>query len=326
MTILVTGAAGFIGYSVAFSLLERGDRVVGVDNVNNYYEVQLKEARLARLNQHDDFRFVRADVGDPSAMRDIAAEFGPFKRIVHLAAQAGVRYSLENPMAYIESNLVGHACVLELCRHTEGFEHLVYGSSSSVYGGNANVPFSTEHRVDRPISLYAATKAADELMSHAYSHLYDVPQTGLRYFTVYGPWGRPDMALFRFTDAILNDRPIRVFNYGDMRRDFTYIDDVVDGTLRALDRPLFRSNRHPPHRVFNLGNNRAESLLDVIDVLEETLGRKAEKRLEPIQPGDVPETYADISAAAREIGYAPKTTVKEGIPRFVDWFREYHGC
>ena len=325
MTILVTGAAGFIGHAVALSLLDRGDRVVGVDNVNDYYDTRLKEARLARLNRHGGFRFVRADVSDPSAMRDAAAELGPFRKIAHLAAQAGVRYSLENPMAYVESNLVGHARILELCRRTDGFEHLVYASSSSVYGGSAAAPFSTDDRVDRPVSLYAATKAADELMSHAYAHLYGLPQTGLRYFTVYGPWGRPDMALFLFTDAILNDRPIRVFNRGDMRRDFTYIDDIVDGTLRALDRPPPRAEGTPPHRVFNLGANRAERLLDVIGALEEALGRKAERRLEPMQPGDVPETWADVSAAAREIGYAPRTTIREGVPRFVDWFREYHG-
>ena len=325
MTILVTGAAGFIGYGVAAALLDRGDRVVGVDNVNDYYDARLKEARLALLKRRDGFRFVRADISDPSALRDVAAGLGPFRKIVHLAAQAGVRHSLENPMAFVESNLAGHARILELCRRTDGFEHLVYASSSSVYGANATAPFSTADRVDRPVSLYAATKAADELMSHAYSHLYGAPQTGLRYFTVYGPWGRPDMAMFLFTDAILNDRPIRVFNHGDMRRDFTYIDDIVDGTLRALDRPPPRADGTPPHRVFNLGNGRAERLLDVIGALEEALGRKAERRLEPLQPGDVPETLADISAAAREIGYAPRTTIGEGIPRFVDWFREYRG-
>ncbi len=325
MTILVTGAAGFIGHGVASALLRRGDRVAGIDNLNDYTDVALKEARLAELKRHRGFRFVRGDVSDPSALRDAAAGSGPFRRIVHLAAQAGVRYSLENPMAYVESNLAGHARVLELCRRTEGFEHLVYASSSSVYGGGSDAPFSTDRRVDRPISLYAATKAAGELMSHAYSHLYGVPQTGLRYFTVYGPWGRPDMALYLFTDAILDGRPIRVFNRGDMRRDFTYIDDAVDGTLRALDRPPSPPDGDPPHRIFNLGNNRAERLLDVIGVLEEALGRTAEKRLEPLQPGDVPETCADISHAARELGYAPGTAVREGVPRFVDWFREYHG-
>ena len=324
MTILVTGAAGFIGHAVALALLDRGDRVVGVDNVNDYYDTRLKEARLARLNRHGGFRFVRADVSDSSALEDVAAGLGPFGRIVHLAAQAGVRHSIEDPMSYVESNLVGHARILELCRRTDGFEHLVYASSSSVYGESATAPFSTDDRVDRPVSLYAATKAADELMSHAYGHLYGLPQTGLRYFTVYGPWGRPDMALFLFTDAILNDRPIRVFNHGDMRRDFTYIDDIVDGTLRALDRPPPRADGTPPHRVFNLGTDRAERLLDVIGVIEEALGRKAERRLEPLQPGDVPETWADISAAARELGYAPATTIGEGVRRFVDWFREYH--
>lgn len=326
MTVLVTGAAGFIGFTVSLALLDRGDRVVGVDNVNDYYDVKLKKARLARLGQKDGFSFVRADVSNLAAMNDVSRQHGPFRRVVHLAAQAGVRYSLENPMAYVESNLVGHACILELCHHTDGFEHLVYASSSSVYGGGAEVPFSTDDRVDRPISVYAATKAADELMSYTYSHLYDLPQTALRYFTVYGPWGRPDMALYLFTDAILHDRPIRVFNFGDMRRDFTYVDDIADGTLRALDRPPAWSGDEPPHRIYNLGNNRAEPLLKVIELLEQTLGKRADKQLEPIQPGDVRETFADISSASRELGFAPKTTVEEGVVRFVEWYREYHGC
>ena len=307
-------------------MLDRGDRVVGVDNVNDYYDVKLKKARLARLGQKDGFSFVRADVSNLAAMNDVSRQHGPFRRVVHLAAQAGVRYSLENPMAYVESNLVGHACILELCHHTDGFEHLVYASSSSVYGGGAEVPFSTDDRVDRPISVYAATKAADELMSYTYSHLHDLPQTALRYFTVYGPWGRPDMALYLFTDAILHDRPIRVFNFGDMRRDFTYVDDIADGTLRALDRPPAWSGDEPPHRIYNLGNNRAEPLLKVIELLEQTLGKRADKQLEPIQPGDVRETFADISSASRELGFAPKTTVEEGVVRFVEWYREYHGC
>ena len=325
MTILVTGAAGFIGFNVSLALLGRGDRVVGVDTVNDYYDVKLKEARLAKLKQHESFQFVQANVSDLTAMQNLARQFGPFPRVVHLAAQAGVRYSLENPMAYVESNLVGHASIVELCHQTDSFEHLVYASSSSVYGGNATIPFSTEHRVDRPISLYAATKAADELISYTYSHLFDLPQTGLRFFTVYGPWGRPDMALYLFTDAILHDRPIRVFNFGDMRRDFTYIDDIVDGTIRALDRPPARSGDNPPHRVFNLGNNRAEPLLKVIEILEQALGKVAEKQLEPIQPGDVRETFADISVAVQELGFAPKTTIEDGVLRFVEWYREYHG-
>ncbi|MBH61886.1 MAG: protein CapI [Alphaproteobacteria bacterium] len=325
MKVLVTGAAGFIGFSVSRALLERGDRVVGIDNVNDYYDVSLKEARLALLEQHDGFEFVRADVSDLATLTEISDKHGPFPRVVHLAAQAGVRYSIENPMAYVQSNLVGHASILELCRATENFEHLTYASSSSVYGGNAMVPFSVEDRVDRPISLYAATKVADELMSYTYSHLYDLPQTGLRFFTVYGPWGRPDMALYLFTDAILHDRPIRVFNFGEMQRDFTYIDDIVDGTIRALDRPPKMTNQSPAHRVFNLGNNRAEPLLKVIEILEKTLGKQAERQLEPIQPGDVPETFADISSAARELGFAPKTGVEEGVAQFVDWYRTYHG-
>tara|TARA_A100001037_G_scaffold12867_1_gene11965 strand:+ start:2871 stop:3851 length:981 start_codon:yes stop_codon:yes gene_type:complete len=325
MKVLVTGAAGFIGFSVSRALLERGDRVVGIDNVNDYYDVSLKEARLALLEQHDGFEFVRADVSDLATLTEISEKHGPFPRVVHLAAQAGVRYSIENPMAYVQSNLVGHASILELCRATENFEHLTYASSSSVYGGNAKVPFSVEDRVDRPISLYAATKAADELMSYTYSHLYDLPQTGLRFFTVYGPWGRPDMALYLFTDAILHDRPIRVFNFGEMQRDFTYIDDIVDGTIRALDRPPKMTNQSPAHRVFNLGNNRAEPLLKVIEILEKALGKQTERQLEPIQPGDVPETFADISSAARELGFAPKTGVEEGVAQFVDWYRTYHG-
>ena len=326
MKVLVTGAAGFIGFSVSRALLERGDRVVGLDNMNDYYDVSLKEDRLALLRQHEEFEFVHADVSDFAALMAIAEKRGPFPRVVHLAAQAGVRYSIDNPMAYVQSNLVGHASILELCRATENFEHLTYASSSSVYGGNAKVPFSVEDRVNRPISLYAATKASDELMSYTYSHLYNVPQTGLRFFTVYGPWGRPDMALYLFTEAILNDRPISVFNFGDMRRDFTFIDDIVEGTIRALDRPPARTNQEPPHRVFNLGNNQAEPLLKVIEILEKALGKKANKILEPIQPGDVPETYADISAAARELGFAPKTSVEEGVAKFVDWYRMYSGC
>ena len=325
MKVLVTGAAGFIGFSVSRALLERGDRVVGIDNVNDYYDVSLKEARLALLEQHDGFEFVRADVSDLATLTEISEKHGPFPRVVHLAAQAGVRYSIENHMAYVQSNLVGHASILELCRATENFEHLTYASSSSVYGGNSKVPFSVEDRVDRPISLYAATKAADELMSYTYSHLYDLPQTGLRFFTVYGPWGRPDMALYLFTDAILHDRPIRVFNFGEMQRDFTYIDDIVDGTIRALDRPPKMTNQSPAHRVFNLGNNRAEPLLKVIEILEKALGKQTERQLEPIQPGDAPETFADISSAARELGFAPKTGVEEGVAQFVDWYRTYHG-
>ena len=325
MKVLVTGAAGFIGFSVSHALLERGDRVVGLDNLNDYYDVSLKEARLELLKQHGEFEFVRADVSDLAALMEIAEKHGPFPRVVHLAAQAGVRYSIENPMAYVQSNLVGHVSILELCRATDNFEHLTYASSSSVYGGNAKVPFHVEDRVDRPISLYAATKAADELMSYTYSHLYDLPQTGLRFFTVYGPWGRPDMALYLFTDAMLNDQPIRVFNFGEMRRDFTFIDDIVEGTIRALDRPPAKTNQEPAHRVFNLGNNQAEPLLKVIEILEQALGKKANRNLEPMQPGDVPETFADISSAVRELGFTPKTGIQEGVAQFVDWYRMYHG-
>lgn len=325
MTVLVTGAAGFIGFHTCLALLKRGERVIGIDNLNNYYDVSLKQARLSCVSNYKAFTFARADVSNLEALKEITIKYGPFYRIIHLAAQAGVRHSLENPMAYVHSNLVGHAGILEICHGIDNFQHLVYASSSSVYGGNANTPCSVKDRVDRPISLYAATKAADELMSHTYSHLYNLPQTGLRFFTVYGPWGRPDMALYLFTEAILNDRPIRVFNYGDMRRDFTYVDDIVDGILRALDRAPDRTDGSPPHRVYNLGNNQSEPLLKVIGILETVLGKQAEKKLEPIQPGDVRETFADISESVRDLGFNPSTNVEEGVSRFVAWYRTYNG-
>ncbi len=324
MSILVTGAAGFIGSALSRALLARGDRVVGLDDFNAYYDPALKEARAARLTDQANFTMVRADIADKEAVLAATREHGPFRRIVHLAAQAGVRYSLENPMAYVQTNLVGQLNILELCRQTEGFEHLVYASSSSVYGGNTKLPFALDDRVDTPVSIYAATKRADELMGHSYSHLYGLPMTGLRYFTVYGPWGRPDMALFIFTKAIFEGRPIRIFNHGDMMRDFTYIDDIVDGTMRALDNPP-NDGEQLPWRLYNIGNHRSEPLLRLIEVLEQAIGRRAERQLEPMQPGDVKETYADISAIQQDLGFVPTTQIDEGVPRFVDWYRDYHG-
>jgi UDP-glucuronate 4-epimerase len=322
MRVLVTGAAGFIGYHVAQRLLARGDTVIGLDVVNDYYDVRLKEARLAQLAAHPNFQMHRLDLGEPEQVQAALRETR-FERAVHLAAQAGVRYSLTNPFAYVRSNLLGHVTILELCRHMPGFEHLVYASSSSVYGGNTKMPFAVADRVDQPISLYAATKKADELMSHTYSHLYGMPTTGLRFFTVYGPWGRPDMAMWLFTEAILAGRPIRVFNHGKMQRDFTYIDDIVTGVVAALDHPP--SGEGAPAKVYNIGNNRPEQLMEMIGVLEAAIGRKAEMKMEPMQPGDVAATYADISAIQSDLGYAPTTPIEVGIPAFVNWYRDYHG-
>lgn len=322
MRVLVTGAAGFIGYHVAQRLLARGDTVIGLDVVNDYYDVRLKEARLARLSAHPGFEMHRLDLGEPEQVQAALREVR-FERAVHLAAQAGVRYSLTHPFAYVRSNLLGHVTVLELCRHMPGFEHLVYASSSSVYGGNTKMPFAVADRVDQPISLYAATKKADELMSHTYSHLYGMPTTGLRFFTVYGPWGRPDMAMWLFTEAILAGRPIRVFNHGQMQRDFTFIDDIVTGVVAALDNPP--AGEGAPAKVYNIGNNKPEQLMEMIGVLEAAIGRTAEKIMEPMQPGDVAATYADISAIQADLGYAPTTPIEEGIPAFVDWYVDYHG-
>lgn len=323
MTILVTGVAGFIGAAVAQALLSRGEAVVGIDNMNDYYDVRLKEARLARLTALPGFTFRRADIADRDGFT--AALSGlPVRKAVHLAAQAGVRYSLTNPFAYIQSNLLGQAVILEYCRNQAGFEHLVYASSSSVYGGNTKLPFSEQDPVDRPVSLYAATKKADELMGHAYSHLFGIPQTGLRFFTVYGPWGRPDMALFLFTRAILAGEAIPIFNHGDMERDFTYIDDIVDGVIRALDHPPAAAEGAAAHRVYNIGNNRPTPLLHLVAVLEAALGRKAIKRFEPMQPGDVKATYADITAIERDLGFSPATSIEEGVPRFVAWYRSFY--
>lgn len=328
MTVLVTGVAGFIGYHVARALLERGEHVIGIDNFTPYYSLELKRARLTELDPWagDRFRFLEVDFADEAALTASLAPFD-FDRIVHLGAQPGVRYSIENPGAYAKSNLVGHLNMLEAGRH-RGVAHLVYASSSSVYGGNDSLPFRVEDRADHPISLYAATKKADELMSETYSHLYRLPQTGLRFFTVYGPWGRPDMAVWLFTKKILAGEPIEVFGHGDMRRDFTYIDDILAGILAALDNPppddgaVKAGGSQGPHRLFNIGNNRSEELTHLIDVIEAACGRKAERIVKPMQPGDVRDTYADISAIQRDLGYAPTTPIDAGVPKFVRWYRE----
>ena len=333
MKILVTGGAGFIGMHVAQRLLARGDSVVALDNLNDYYDPGLKRARLARLGAEAGFRFMHEDVADRAAMDRLFAEQG-FDRVVHLAAQAGVRYSLQNPQAYIDSNVVGFMHVLEGCRHGR-VGHLVYASSSSVYGGNARLPFSEHDNVDHPVSMYAATKKANELMAHTYSHLFGLPTTGLRFFTVYGPWGRPDMALFLFTRAILEDRPIDVFNHGRMLRDFTYIDDIVEGIVHTLDRPAtpdpaFDAARpdpacsNAPYRVFNIGNASPVPLMEFIEAIEKALGRTARKNFLPMQDGDVPATSADVSALAAWTGFSPGTPVDVGVQRFVDWYRDYY--
>jgi UDP-glucuronate 4-epimerase len=331
MTVLVTGAAGFIGFHVADRLLARGETVVGIDNVNDYYSVQLKRDRIAELQRRhgDVFGFREVDFADERAL-DGAVEGLDFDRIAHLGAQAGVRYSLENPRAYVRANLLGHLNLLELARQRET-GHLVYASSSSVYGGNDTLPFRVEDRVDHPLSLYAATKKADELMSETYAHLYRIPQTGLRFFTVYGPWGRPDMAMWLFTQAILAGRPIEVFGEGNMRRDFTYIDDIVTGVVAALDNAPADDGTEKaggssnPHRLYNIGNHRSEELMRMIGLIEQACGRTAEKRLLEMQPGDVRDTYADISAIQRDLGFSPTTAIDEGVPRFVSWYRDYHG-
>ncbi len=324
MTILVTGAAGFIGSHVCIKLLERGETVLGVDNLNDYYDVTLKEARLGRIKDHPNFRFAKINIADREGLSQAISDAGGIRRAVHLAAQAGVRYSLVNPFAYVETNVMGHTVILEACRHAPDFEHLVYASSSSVYGGNKDLPFSVDDRVDNPVSMYAATKKSDELISHSYSHLFRVPATGLRFFTVYGPWGRPDMALWIFTKAIYTGEPVPIFNNGDMRRDFTYIDDIVDGTIRALDNPPEDDGETPPHRVFNIGNHRSEELMRLVEILEQATGRKAEKEFLPMQPGDVQETYADITPIQEQLGFQPRTSIEQGIPAFVEWYRDYH--
>ncbi|MGE5386630.1 MAG: NAD-dependent epimerase [Betaproteobacteria bacterium] len=333
MKILVTGAAGFIGMHTSLRLLARGDEVVGIDNLNDYYDPTLKEARLARLAPHAGFRFVKLDVADRPGMDALFAR-ERFDRVIHLAAQAGVRYSLQNPHAYVDSNLVGFVNILEGCRH-HGVQHLAYASSSSVYGGNTKMPFSEHDSVDHPVSLYAATKKANELMAHTYSHLYGLPTTGLRFFTVYGPWGRPDMALFLFTKAILEGRSIDVFNHGKMQRDFTYIDDIVEGVIRVCDRtaepnPAYVAETpdpgtsNVPYRVFNIGNHDPVPLLDFIGAIEAALGKTADKNFLPLQDGDVPATYADTAALRDWVDFAPATPVPEGVGRFVAWYRDYY--
>jgi UDP-glucuronate 4-epimerase len=331
--VLVTGAAGFIGFFVAKRLLERGDEVVGLDNLNDYYDVRLKYARLALIESDPLFKFLKMDLEDNDGIAGLFEQEG-FDRVVHVAAQAGVRYSLENPRAYIDSNIVGTLNVLEGCRH-HGIEHLVYASSSSVYGANTDMPFSIHQNVDHPLSLYAASKKSNELMAHTYSSLYGIPTTGLRFFTVYGPYGRPDMALFMFTKSIIEGKPIDVFNYGNHRRDFTYIDDIAEGVVRILDRvaepdPDWDSNApdpgtsRAPYRIYNIGNSQPVELMRYIEVLEKCLGRKAERRLLPMQPGDVPDTYADVTDLMDVIGYRPSTSVEEGVARFVEWYREFY--
>jgi UDP-glucuronate 4-epimerase len=332
MRVLITGAAGFIGAALAKRLLARGNQVIGVDNLNDYYQVSLKEARRTRLAEAggNRFSFIQQDFADLPALE---AELGglEFDRIVHLGAQAGVRYSIENPHSYVQSNLVGHLNLLELARHRE-VEHMVYASSSSVYGANRKTPFAVEDRVDHPLSLYAATKKADELMSETYAHLYRIPLTGLRFFTVYGPWGRPDMMMWIFTRKILAGEPIPLFNQGDMYRDFTFIDDIISGVIACLDNPPPDDGQEKaggsikPHRLYNIGNNRSEHLMKVVSLLEEACGRKAELDLLPMQPGDVQRTYADIEAIRHDLSYEPTTNIEDGVPRFVEWYRAYHGA
>jgi len=333
MKILVTGAAGFIGFHTSKLLLERGDEVVGLDNMNDYYDVTLKEARLAILEKTPGFSFVKIDLADRSAMEALFAD-KKFDRVIHLAAQAGVRYSIENPHSYVDSNVVGTLNVLEGCRHND-VEHLVYASTSSVYGANTNMPFSVHQNVDHPLALYAATKKANELMAHSYSHLYGLPTTGLRFFTVYGPFGRPDMALFLFTRHILAGEPIDVFNYGNHRRDFTYVADIVQGIVRSMDHVAEPNadwnsddpdpaTSSAPYRIYNIGNNRPVELMQYIEVLENCLGREAEKNMLPLQPGDVPDTYADSQSLVDAVGYQPATPVEEGVARFVEWYVDYY--
>jgi UDP-glucuronate 4-epimerase len=333
MKFLVTGAAGFIGFHTAQLLLERGDEVVGLDNLNDYYDVTLKQARLAQLQRRSNFRFVKLDLADRPGMKELFAQ-EKFTRAIHLAAQAGVRYSLENPLAYVDSNVVGFANVLEGCRHN-GVEHLVYASTSSVYGANTKMPFSVHQNVDHPLSFYAATKKANELMAHTYAYLYQLPVTGLRFFTVYGPWGRPDMALFLFTKNILAGKPIDVFNYGNHRRDFTYVDDIAQGVVRAADRiatanPQWNGDdpdpgtSKAPYRLYNIGNNQPVELMRYIECIERALGRKAQKNLLPLQLGDVPDTFADIDDLVRDVGYRPATPVEVGVERFVRWYVDYY--
>ncbi len=334
MKVLLTGAAGFIGFHAGTLLLDRGDEVVGLDNLNDYYAVSLKEARLDRLKKHENFRFVKMDLADRAGIAELF-KHEKFQRVINLAAQAGVRYSIQNPLAYIDSNVVGFANILEGCRHND-VEHLVYASTSSVYGANTKMPFSVHQNVDHPLSFYAATKKANELMAHTYAHLYRLPTTGLRFFTVYGPWGRPDMALFLFTKNILADKPIDVFNFGHHKRDFTFVGDIAQGVVRAMDRiaqPNSKwnsdapdpSTSNAPYRLYNIGNNQPVELMRYIEVLEQCLGKKAEKNMLPLQVGDVPDTYADVQALIDDVGFKPATPVDEGVKKFVEWYLGYYG-
>jgi len=333
MRILVTGTAGFIGSSLSIKLLERGDEVIGVDNVNDYYDPSLKEARLLRLKKFDNFTEVRISIEDKGAMDEVFEKYKP-QKVVNLAAQAGVRYSLENPQAYIDANIVGFTNILEGCRYHK-VEHLVYASSSSVYGANETMPFSVHDNVDHPVSLYAASKKANELMAHTYSHLFNIPTTGLRFFTVYGPWGRPDMALFKFTKNIIEGKPIDVFNFGKHKRDFTYIDDIVEGVVRTLDKvaapnPQWNgakpdsASSKAPYRIYNIGSNQPCELMRYIEIIEECVGKKAVKNMLPLQPGDVPATYADVDALIKDVDYKPSTQIEEGVAKFVDWYRDFY--
>ncbi|MEN3974413.1 NAD-dependent epimerase/dehydratase family protein [Emcibacter sp. SYSU 3D8] len=321
MSVLVTGAAGFIGYHVCKTLLARGEQVIGIDNVNSYYSTTLKESRVAELKPHRGFTFIRQDFANLDGMRAAVGGSG-IDRIVHLGAQPGVRYSIDHPMAYAAANLTGHLAVLELARGIKSLRHLVYASSSSVYGGNTKLPFSETDPVEHPVSLYAATKRADELMSDTYAHLYGIPQTGLRFFTVYGPSGRPDMAVWLFTEALFEGRPIRLFENGSLQRDFTYVDDIVAGVLAVLDGP---PSGERPHRLYNIGNNKPERVTRLVEIIEQATGRKAEIISEPMQPGDVPATYADITAIRRDHGFEPTTPLEQGVPKFVDWYRNWRG-
>jgi UDP-glucuronate 4-epimerase len=334
MTILVTGAAGFIGMHLSKRLLEQGYEVVGIDNLNDYYDPKLKEARLTELNKYNHFTFIKLDLVDKEGILELFNKFS-FTYVIHLAAQAGVRYSLQNPHAYVDSNLVGFVNILEACRHYP-VRHFIYASSSSVYGANQKMPFSTSDNVDHPVSLYAATKKANELMAHTYSHLYGIPTTGLRFFTVYGPWGRPDMAYFSFTKNILEGKPIKVFNHGNMRRDFTYIDDIVEGMVRLLDKPPVSnqnwdrmspdpSSSYAPYKIYNIGNNQPVKLLDFIETLESLLGVKAKMEFLPMQPGDVEATYADIDDLQKAVGFHPSTSIEDGLRKFIEWYRSYYG-
>lgn len=325
MAILVTGAAGFIGFHVCQKLLALNEEVIGIDNINDYYDIKLKESRLAQLKRSGEFVFYRKDITDLESLKRIAIEHHNISRIVHLAAQPGVRYSIENPHAYIHANILGHLNILELAKSLPRMDHLVYASSSSVYGANEKIPFSTKDNVRKPISLYAATKLSDEAMSYCYSHMYNMPMTGLRFFTVYGPWGRPDMATYKFTKAIFKGKPIDVYNNGNMKRDFTYIDDIVHGVISALNHPpTIQTDDCVCHKIYNLGNHQSESLLRFIEIIEKAIGKKAELNMMPLQDGDVVETYADIDSAIKDLSFMPTTSIEIGIPAFVNWYKSYH--